>query len=154
MVISGAAVVGPSKGDLKVDGPIINGPTTGDQYIGPTTGDQYIKHSIVNEASSTSRQDIPMPSTNFDDDDVVLARSVASWSGWREDSRGRIFDVGGTPIANSDTELAKVLRALDWFTPLGARDTGVIWSKIPSDDVDRSRKIRSMKQNMNRYGLD
>jgi hypothetical protein len=152
--ISGATVIGPSRGDQRIDGTIISGPVTGDQYIGPTTGDQHINHTIINEAISTSRHEIPMPSTNFNDDDVVLARSVASWSGWSEDSRGRIFDAGGTPIAITDTELAKVLRALDWFTPIGARNTGIAWSKVPTDDDERSRQVRSMKQTMNRYGLN
>lgn len=75
------------------------------------------------------------PEVNFDVPDAVLAQSLAADSGWLMDDSGHVYDSHGVVLAESLFALARVMRELGWFTPVGAEASGLTWAEIPPAEV-------------------
>ncbi|WP_025104744.1 hypothetical protein [Microbacterium paraoxydans] len=86
---------------------------------------------------------IDMPPTTFNVQDSVLAQAVGAHSGWQQTDAGAVFDEGGIIVADSLSDLGHICRSLDWFTPSGARASGVVWAKMPHSPAERADRARA-----------
>lgn len=86
---------------------------------------------------------IPLPATNFDASDSVLAQSIAADSDWQQDDSGAVYDEHGVIIASSLADLGIIGRELGWFTPRGTVASGLVWRAIPDGSDARADKARA-----------
>lgn len=64
-----------------------------------------------------------------------------------------MFDGDGTFLASSMDDLAKVMRALGWFTSGGTAANGVNWVAMPGGENEEARRATQVRDMAMRLGI-
>lgn len=92
------------------------------------------------------KKTIQAPATNWRSTDADLARCVAADSQWQIDHSGVVYDNSGRRLTKSLAELEDIMRALEWFVPVGVTSNGIHWRAVPNSAKERANKVRKVKK--------